>query len=377
MTLVRSGVVRMIGTATFTLALVTPALADPVACQETIAKQLQRFKKTYLKAHMKCLRLENLGRIGGPCPDQSTQDKIDQTTLSVTATIGAACPLGDTASLGFAGDCALEASSAGAEGGVGGCATLPVGTPEQFAQCLECWKAAEMAEFVAILFASHAQEECGGTLDETSPRCSDLDCTTPLPNQTNLVDSSENDCQTGIAKAGVKYLLKREKILEKCALAGGTQTTCLDPMNLEVAPFLAKAADAKETLIRRKCGNNRVPTASPPFCCRTGVANDCDPTLSSPVATPQDCTNVAGHFVMENKTCNAGTLNCDSVMGPNKPITWWETCPESDTCTETLATIDDLITCVDTSADTIVNEILCFQFPRNTHADWPCPADVP
>jgi len=43
----------------------------------------------------------------------------------------------------------------------------------------------------------------------------------------------------------------------------------------------------------------------------------------------------------------------------------------------TRAPIDDLISCVDTSADTIVNELICFQFPRNNHADWPCPTDVP
>ena len=58
------------------LAMPTPAQADPTTCQETIARQLQKFKKTYLKAHVKCLRLENLGRIGGPCPDQ-TQDRSD------------------------------------------------------------------------------------------------------------------------------------------------------------------------------------------------------------------------------------------------------------------------------------------------------------
>ena len=372
---IHAGIVWTVGVAA--LAFVTPAQADPTTCQEAIARQLQKFKKIYLKSHVKCLRLENLGRIGGPCPNQATEDKIDQTTLSVTATIAAACSLGDASSLGFPSDCAFEAATTGAEGDCADPLQHPVTTPEEFAQCLECWKAAEMSEFVALLFASHAQEECGGALDDTSTRCSDLDCTTPLPNQTDLVDSSENDCQTGIAKAGINYLLKREKILEKCALAGGTQTSCLDPMNLAVAPFLAKAGAAKETLIRRKCGNNRVPTASPPFCCRTGTQNDCDPTLSSPVATPQDCTAVAGHFIMENKTCNAMTLNCDSVMGPNKPITWWETCPEGDTCTATLATLDDLITCVDTSADTIANELLCFQFPRNTHLDWPCPTDVP
>src|SRR5262249_49859114 len=172
MTRIRPAVVWMVGIAA--LALVTPAQGDPTTCQETIAKQLQRFKKTYLKSRVKCLRLENLGRIGGPCPDQTAQDKIDQTTLSVTASIAAACSLGDASMLGFAGDCALEAGTTGAEGDCADPLQHPVTTPEEFAQCLECWKAAEMSEFVALLFASHAQEECGGSLDETSPRCSGL-----------------------------------------------------------------------------------------------------------------------------------------------------------------------------------------------------------
>jgi len=81
--------------------------------------------------------------------------------------------------------------------------------------------------------------------------------------------------------------------------------------------------------------------------------------------------------VTEGKTCDPMMLKCSPVPGPNKPVTWWEVCPESDTCTTALATLDDLITCVDTSADTIVNEILCLQFRRNAGADWPCPTDVP
>jgi len=24
-----------------------------------------------------------------------------------------------------------------------------------------------------------------------------------------------------------------------------------------------------------------------------------------------------------------------------------------------------------------VNELICFQFPKNSHPDWPCPTDVP
>ena len=345
-----------------------PAQADSATCQTAISVQLQKFKKLSLKAHVKCLRLENIGKITGCttdcCPDATAQLKIQTARDNATTAIAAACSLADAASLEFPGNCSFEAAASGVEAG---CAALPVTTPEQFAQCLECWKGAEVAEFVALLFASHADEFCNG-LDETSPVCSDLDCTTPLPDQRNLGNTGENDCQVGIAKGGVKYLLKREKVLEKCALAGGTQAACIvDPT---VSVQLGRAADAKDALIKRKCGN-RVPMASPPFCCVTGTGQDC-----TVVTTRTDCTNIMG-TVTEGKTCDPMMLKCSPVPGPNKPVTWWEVCPESDTCTTALATLDDLITCVDTSADTIVNEILCLQFRRNAGADWPCPTDVP
>ena len=57
-----------------------PARADSVGCQKTIATQLRKFKKVYLKANIKCLKKENDGAIPGPCPDSETllkiQDKI-------------------------------------------------------------------------------------------------------------------------------------------------------------------------------------------------------------------------------------------------------------------------------------------------------------
>ena len=342
------------------------AVADPVTCQTAIVRQLQKFKRLDLRAQLKCLRLENLGKLTAPpCPDLPTQLKIQTARDTAAAGIATGCSLADAASLGFPSDCNLEAGATGAEGA---CAALPVTTPQQFGQCLACWKAAEASEFMALLVASHAEEVCGGSLDETSPQCSGLDCTTPLPDQRNLGNTAENDCQVGIAKGGIKYLLKREKTLETCALKGGTQASCLADLSVQL--LLTRAADAKDALIKRQCGN-RIPTASPPFCCRTGTGQSC-----TVVATRQDCTNIMG-TVMEGKTCNAITLNCNNVGGPNKPITWWETCPESDTCTGTLATIDDLISCVDTSADTMVNELICFQIPRNSHADWPCPTDMP
>jgi hypothetical protein len=346
------------------LGLAMPAQADPDGCQKIIASQLRKFKKTYLKAHNKCLKLENAGSIPGPCPDATANAKIQQTTLSVTAKIAEKCTASDLATLGFATDCAFEASPEGAEAA---CAALPVLSgpdidPTLLAECLECWKAAELSEYTAILHASHAVAICAGTTSAQSTVCSDLDCTTPLPDQRDLT-GGEGDCQIGIAKGGFKYILKREKILEKCALDGGTQASCLgDP---EVQLKLGKAEQSKTAKIKRKCGN-RDPAASTPFCCRTGMGNQC-----TAAATREDCEILLGD-VQEDKIC--GVMgDCDPLMG-NKKITWWTNCPESNTCPGTaLTTLDDLIGCVDDSADAIADELLCLQFPRNGGVDWPCP----
>jgi len=199
---------------------------------------------------------------------------------------------------------------------------------------------------------------CAGDLGETSTVCSDLDCTTPLPDQRNLGDTAENDCQRGIAKAGIKYFLSREKVLEKCGLAGGTAASCLGDPKVDAA--LTKVEAKKSTYIHKKCGN-RDPAPSPAFCCRT-TGNQC-----VAAADRDDCETNLGGNVQEDKFCNAGS--CDPSPG-NKKITWWGYCPESNSCPGTaLTTLDDLIACVDTTADAILDELLCIQFPSG----WPCP----
>jgi hypothetical protein len=163
----------------------------------------------------------------------------------------------------------------------------------------------------------------------------------------------------GDRQGGVKYLLSREKVLEKCGLAGGTSAICLADLKVQVS--LAKAAQRKDTYITKQCGN-RDPVPSPPFCCRTGPGNQC-----TAAASRDDCEDNLGGNVQEGKTCNAG--NCDPTPG-SQTLTWWGHCPESETCPgAALSTLGDLIACVDASADAIVDELLCFQFPTG----WPCP----
>jgi hypothetical protein len=358
MTLRRSIRAARLGGVFALVTLANMAHADPVTCQKQIIKTLAAFKKISLTAPEKCLDKENEFKLPGPCPDAATQLKIQKKSTAATAKISTSCTMGDLTTLGFPADCQFEAVTQGREGL---CAALPVTTPAEFAACLQCWKAAEVAEFLAILYASHSLEVCSGSLDEGSPTCSGLDFATPLPDQRNLGDTAENDCQVGIGKAGVKYLLTREKTLEKCALAGGTQASCLADLVLQAK--LQKAEMVKQVLIQKTCGN-RDPVPSPPFCCKTGMANACVAATSR-----DDCTMNLGGQVQEGKTCSAGS--CAPVMGGMQKITWWGVCPETGAA---LASRDDLIACVDATADQIVTELLCLQFRGNGGADWPCPA---
>jgi hypothetical protein len=357
----KSFVVAAATVATVAAAPVTHATTDPTAlCQKTIVQQLLKYEKTYLKSHIKCVDGENKGTIAGPCPDAAAALKIQIANSKVAAKIAQKCTLAQITSLGYRSDCAYESGTAGREGQ---CAALPLTTPMEFAECMKCWKGAESGELIAVLYASHAVEVCGGALDESSSQCSDLDCTTPLPDQRNLGDTGENDCQRMVSKAGVLYALKRQKTLEKCLLAGGTKATCLaDPV---IQLKLQKAETQKKTNIKNKCGN-RTPIASPAFCCKTGQANQCV------VATSRDdCTMNLSGTVQEGKICDLGSC---TPQGAPHAITWWENCPESDTCPGTaLATLDDLIACVDTTADGVTDELLTLQFPTS----YPSPVASP
>jgi hypothetical protein len=330
------------------------------------------YKRTHLLVHRQCLDYQNRNNLAGPCLDNSPRAQLRLLTTNQRIVDGMAkkCTMADIAALGFPGNCAFEAATGGVEAQ---CAALPVTTVAQFTECLKCWKGAELKEFEAILYASHALELCGGDLGETSPRCSDLDCTTPLPVQRNLGSTGENDCQRAIGRSGMKYLLDRERILEMCARRGGTRASCLDNGNelgLRALASLARAEQQKINGIKKMCGN-RAPVPDPPFCCRTGTGNQC-----TAAATREDCLSVVGQTVQENKTCGVG-LTCDPVPG-GQSITWWSNCPESDTCPGTaLADINDLIDCVDTAANAIVDELLCFQIRSNGGADWPCPTETP
>jgi len=335
------------------------AQADPALCQKQIIKQLIKFEKVYLKANAKCLDVKNKLGVPSSCPDATASTKIANVVAAVDGKIATSCSLADPTVLGFPSNCAFEAATQGIEGD---CAALPVNTVGELTTCLRCWKGAELSEYLAVLYASQALEVCDGDLGESSPTCSDLDCTFPLPDQRDLGDTAEGTCQKGIGKAGVKYLVKRAKTLGTCALLGMTSAQCL--ADAEVQAKLVAAQTKRDAVIQNKCGN-RDPVLSPPFCCKT-TGNDCV------AATDRtDCTaNLSGQ-VQEGKECGVGGT-CEVV--PGNQFTWWGTCPESASCPGTpLVTLDDAVGCIDTTATAIVDELLCLQLRGNGGADWPCP----
>jgi hypothetical protein len=87
-------------------------------------------------------------------------------------------------------------------------------------------------------------------------------------------------------------------------------------------------------------------------------------------AADRDACETAGGQVQEGKTCNMSN-SCDPV--PGGVITWWDNCPTKYCGGTTVTTHDDLIACVGTRADEIVDGMLCYQVPRKGNADWLCP----
>ena len=340
----------------------TRANAEPAACQKQILSQLLKFTKVHLKSMGKCLDKDNFLRIPGPCPDEKTTLKIDAVLAKVRLKVAGKCAPSDLASLGYSTTCDLDPGPTGVQAA---CSALPATTPEELVDCLACWKRAEATELLAVLYASHATELCEGAPDATSPTCSPLACSDPLPDQRDLGDGAEGVCQKQIGKMGIKHAFKRLAILEKCGRAGGTQASCLGDSTVQdkLAVLDAKLA----TKIVNKCGNNTTPLASTPFCCRTGVQNMCV------VVADRDTCLSGGGTIQEGKFCDVDET-CSNPPGGGKNITWWETCPNSPACPgTTLATLDDLIACVGAESETVGDEMLCRQFTSG----WPCPGGSP
>src|SRR5262249_10014322 len=85
--------------ATTFLAVAASAGADPVKCQKQIVKSLATYKKTFLKAHEKCLDKQNEGSLPGPCPDPVAAVKILTKKQAASDKIVGACAPADLTAL--------------------------------------------------------------------------------------------------------------------------------------------------------------------------------------------------------------------------------------------------------------------------------------
>jgi hypothetical protein len=338
-----------------TAAVVAPVHADPARCERTLVKRYTALAKKALRRIAGCVAKENAGRIGPPCPDAVTAAKLALAERRVAARVAAACAPADAAALGFGGTCALPRTDAStAEAACVGVA------PASPAGCAGCWQRADVLRYLALLHASHAVELCGGAIGDASPACAGgcADAFTPVPDQGNLQSAGERDCQTGVTKAGITYLLKRAKLLARCARTGGTREACLADARLRLR--LAKADGRKAARIAKACGSRR-PVANAPFCCRT-TGNSCV------AAADRGACIARGGSVQEGKTCGAGN-RCDPAGG-GQTVTWWARCPRRVCAGDPIGTIADLATCVRDTADDTVDALLCARLPGR----WPCVA---
>jgi hypothetical protein len=340
-----------------TLLITSPAGAEPARCQKMLLKSGTVLAQKASTRLARCLDKDNAGKVPGPCPDPITAAKLAIVRQKVERKIATACEIADATALGFSSSCSFVPLDGAAESA---CGALPLNTPAELATCITCRQRADLFELVALLYASHAVDVCGGTVGTGSSVCSQGGCASmldPVPDQRDLGRTAEGDCQQGIAKAAIKYLLKRSKLLGTCALVG-TRESCLANPSMQLK--LARADAKRAATIARAC-DNRHPVSNRPFCCRT-TGNSC---MAS--GDPAACVSSGGQ-VQEDKVCAANN-RCDPVPG-GQIITWWSRCPRRDCNDFGVATVADLGACVRDKADETVDGILCSRFPTR----WPCPS---
>jgi hypothetical protein len=323
---------------------------------DRVASELRKYMKVYFLTQVECIYEVNDLHIPGPCPDAHARAIIGKSAARVHAALAATCSAEDLAALGYGSDCRRGADVP--TGVQAACAALPLADGADLARCLLCWQDAWLGQYMAFTYASHAVDLCGGVLDDTSPTCMPLPCPAPLPDQRNLSDPPEDDCQRGIGRATTKFIMKRQQVLDACALSGRTRSDCL------ADPRVRLVLDTKLAQFRRvfarECEEQR-PVLSSPFCCRCAVGGMCIDAADRPAC------EAAGCDVLEDFSCEAGA--CARL--PQPVLTWWTHCPEGRVweCPGVpLASLDDMMNCIGSGTVHLVEELLCLRFPGA--GDW-------
>ena len=278
----------------------TPAAADPLKCKATIVKASSQYVQARTKALVKCEGAVVAGKLplATDCHNEMKTDAaVDKAKTKMEAAIEKACGGPDQdcgsggdddslASIGWNVATCPDIESHGCNNAIANC--------HDVADCLECVQGEAVDQAVKLYY-------------------DDL----VLPSTS---DKALNKCQQTIGKATAAFLAAKSKALAKCWAAvnkGDIPGPCPLPGDGKAGGAIAKAEAKKIAAICGACG---------------GADKACDQTVTGLT------TNVPGSGGTDDLTPAAigFPANCDALTVPGGP-----------SCSQPIATLADVVECVD------------------------------
>lgn len=302
----------VVGLASFGFVLavgsVSPAAADPLKCRAAITKASSQYVQARTKALVKCEGAVVAGKLpmGTDCSNESKTDAaIDKAKAKQEAAIEKACGGADK-ECGSGGD---DDSLASIGWDIGTCpdiesqgCAMAIDECHDVVECLECVQSEAVDRVVKLAY------------DELV-----------LP---SVSDKTLNKCQQTIGKATAAFLATKTKALAKCWAAvdkGVAAAPCPSPGDGKAAAAIAAAEAKKIAAICKACG---------------GADKGCDQTVTGPTTTvpgtggSDDLTPAAIGF----------PADCAELAIPDGP-----------SCAQPIATLADIVECVDCIAEAQVD----------------------
>jgi hypothetical protein len=300
-------------------------------CKRTIAKEASKFVKAKTKTLQKCEEGKVKGKHNDTCPDplgaegapgRKAADKIAKAISKLHAAIGKKCGGRD----GVCGGDTFKEIGGGLAGRPDTCPdfessgctnAIDIFECTGIAACIECVGEAAVDQAIALYYA-------------------DLEPTDPV------AEAALNKCQQAIGKTVSKYLLAKEKALQKCwdKRYKNLHTAVCPDINgdpatekdaVKAGEKIAKAESKKIAKICKACG---------------GEDKLCDDTVTpinpgAPTFPGSGGMGLDADFTLDDILAGSGPFNCPSVTvpaGPSRPATL---------CGGTITTLADLIRCLD------------------------------
>ncbi len=249
--------------------------ADPIKCQQAIAKGSSAFLQARVKALQKCN--DGIVKVGsGSCPDSKASASITKAQDKLLATIGKACGGADKTCGGDNTDDTLASI-----GWPSVCPNFEKGTCENpitdcsgIATCVECIAGAASDQAMTLYYGSLA-----------------------LPSS----DKTINKCQKTIGKAASSFLNSQSKALQKCwdaVIKGTFPGPCPDPGDGKAHAAIDKAENKMKSAICKACG---------------GPDKTCDGTgdlTPAQIGFPSDCSSVT---IPGGASCSGAITDLNSL----------------------------------------------------------------